>query len=285
MGSGEMSYNVSNLGRDIFEGVMPLIDSKKASIFLVGAALSNKKTNVRKNLYDHLKKENGICVYFPESLLIEAFHSEKKNLLQLENLLAQNVHCVVMCIESDGSIAELGAFVNHKLLRKKLIVILNSKFQKSRSFITLGPVKMLNKNRVIWFPYENGDYYGLSKMVLTKVKNLKRNSQLPNEVTNPMIAERFILSVLFCLGSAKQSDIISLIKNMNFVDNSSNCTMTRSVLGLLVLQGVVLLEGEKYSLTASGVERLKQYFKNNYLAAFEKLDYFRVELLNQELRG
>ena len=66
------------------------------------------------------------------------------NLLDVEDQLSQFSDNILIVLESESTFTELGAFSNKKL-RKKLIVINDSKFRHSRSFINLGPLKAIQE--------------------------------------------------------------------------------------------------------------------------------------------
>ena len=66
------------------------------------------------------------------------------NLLDVEDKLSLFSDNILIVLESESTFAELGAFAN-KTLRKKLVVINDSKFQHSRSFINMGPLKAMKE--------------------------------------------------------------------------------------------------------------------------------------------
>ena len=74
--------------------------------------------------------------------------SQSHNALQMEQQLASISDVVIIIVESEGAIAELGAFAFYKRLRRKLLLLLNTKFQKSESFINTGPVRWVDADSV-----------------------------------------------------------------------------------------------------------------------------------------
>ena len=64
-----------------------------------------------------------------------------KDLLELEKYIAAIVSVIPIVCESPGSIAELGAFVSHEQIKKKLYIIIAEHYYNSKSFIRLGPIK------------------------------------------------------------------------------------------------------------------------------------------------
>lgn len=78
----------------------------------------------------------------------EVIHKSLKsaNALELEEWLADFSDVVIILVESFGTVAELGAFSMSDSLRKKLLPILDEKYEKDLSFINTGPVKWTNKD-------------------------------------------------------------------------------------------------------------------------------------------
>lgn len=81
------------------------------------------------------------------------------NLLDFENYLAALASCIVIFVESPGSIAELGCFSVMKHVSPKLLIIFEQRFADGApSFITRGPIELLRKARdgsVQAFPYSD----------------------------------------------------------------------------------------------------------------------------------
>ncbi len=105
----------------------------------------------------HIKEENSLRGKFIQYankhlhthkfLLAEKFfetYTDKKNLLDIEDKLAHYTDCIILFLESPGSIAELGAFALKENLLKKLLVINDIRFKKQISFINLGPIDKVN---------------------------------------------------------------------------------------------------------------------------------------------
>lgn len=80
------------------------------------------------------------------------------NLGKFEERLGELADCILIFPESAGSIAELGYLSANAKLRKKLLVVCDTKHQ-GESFINRGPIKLSNDDSVftsmIYFDYEN----------------------------------------------------------------------------------------------------------------------------------
>ena len=74
------------------------------------------------------------------------------NVLDVENKISELADKIIIVLESESAFTELGVF-SHGKLRDKLIVINNSKFKDSKSFINVGPLKAIveasNKDSII----------------------------------------------------------------------------------------------------------------------------------------
>ncbi|MFW6016386.1 MAG: retron St85 family effector protein [bacterium] len=282
-----MVINYASLANIIYNKILPKLNHDKISVFLGGASVFNK-CSVRYKLNQELEQKRNINIYFPEYLFNEVFNINNSDFLSLESLLVESIHCTILCVESYGSIAELGAFTNHEVLRKHLIVILDKKFQHDKSFINLGPVRLLrkeNKGAVIYHDFEKGNYVKLAKNVYTKANALKKYGHISYNLKNPLYSESFILAAIYCLGSASFSDLVHLVKYLDIEDKEDIIIIMRSTLTFLFKQRLLFLKNNEYFLTNDGRERHKYLLRRNYQQLITILDDIRVEVLNKKLRS
>ena len=150
---------IKRLALDLHDQVFKKLRLNALNVFFVGGVARYRQT-----LRDSIKSEfnaklltwfdenrryfsKRISVYYPEELFEELIRGKGGfDLLSLENLLAQSVHVIVIVLESPGAIAELGAFTNHPQLSNRLVVVVDKKFRKARSFIALGPIRYLKRS-------------------------------------------------------------------------------------------------------------------------------------------
>ena len=66
-------------------------------------------------------------------------------MLDVENEISAFADNIVVVLEGPSSFTELGAFSHNSELRKKLIVINDSKFRDSKSFINMGPIRAIEE--------------------------------------------------------------------------------------------------------------------------------------------
>jgi len=123
--------------------------------------VDNRKKTKREKLLDYFKnnKKEPYLVFTSEDFM-EVFENDNdKNLLDLESKLANFIDCVIIILESWGSVAELGAFAINEELVKKILVINNRDYIKANSFIRKGPITKINKKSkfkpVIYANFDN----------------------------------------------------------------------------------------------------------------------------------
>ena len=137
-----------NIYEKIYKDVFCKTFSRFFFVFLCGGA---DKNNIRNRVRTYLEKER-FQVLYPEDLFMDMLNRDKNSdLLEYENLLADSADVVCIICESMGSAVELGAFVQSEKFEQKLIVCMNQKYARDKSFIMMGPVKHLEKkNKQKW---------------------------------------------------------------------------------------------------------------------------------------
>lgn len=134
--------NYQTLFKQIYEDVFCNTFNESCYVFLCGGS---GKDCIRNSLRPLLEK-SGYQVLYPEDLFTEMIFEDKKaDLLDYENLLANNADIVCIVCESPGSFTELGAFVQKDEIVGKLIACINHRYRRNRSFIMLGPVRRLRR--------------------------------------------------------------------------------------------------------------------------------------------
>jgi hypothetical protein len=279
-------------GINIFKEVTPEISrnlEQQNNIFLIGKSM-NEHDSLRLKINNSIKPYHRIKIHLPEQIFKDILLDKNYDLLNLENLLAESVDAVVMCIESPGSIAELGAFANHKFLKEKLIVYMNDKYKKDRSFINLGPVKFLKKetkSKVIWFDYDsefNNEVLNLRKYI----NQIKSFTIITQGLTNLFFSELFLLTLVYPFGEIESSILFNIIRSIEKNNNRQDFDIKKStsIAGLLLKSNNFIKENDRdisyYSLTEQGRIKLKQEFDSKFI--HKKLDNLRIQLLNLKLR-
>ncbi len=112
-------------------------------VFLCGAAKSSARDRLKDYIVRHCP---GFNVFYAETawnIIVE--HNVEANALDVEEKLGELADIVTIIVESPGTFAELGAFAMSPVLRKKLLLLLDRRFQRQNSFVATGPVKWVNR--------------------------------------------------------------------------------------------------------------------------------------------
>ncbi len=158
--------------------------------FICGKEFDKSKRENRSLLRDLIEKSdiNAKCIFAEEMY----FDDLEYNLLQFENVLANISEKIIIILESPGTFCELGAFVNVEESKSKLIVINEDNPNYDNSFITKGPLQLVNKeNSLVKFQGELIKHPEVKKLI----KNLANNSITP---LKPNLSSEIELKSLIC---------------------------------------------------------------------------------------
>jgi len=286
-----MNIIYEEISKSINDNVFSKLGKRSLTVFLVGAGQENP-SSIRDSVRKELQSKKYISwfdVYYPEELFEEFILSETQyDLLSLENLLAKNVHTVVIILESSGAIAELGAFANHKDLRDRLVVIIDKKYRKKKSFIMLGPVRYLQnetKSIVIFHNIRNPKVDKLGEQIRYAVRKISKDVSIDYSVKNPIAAQHFLLAAIYVTEPVKM-DILTSMINSIIRRTSKNIIIVKSSLKILLRSNEVIFQDGKYMLTRVGFNRLIQTlkFEPEGYSIQNLLDKLRVKVLNLTLR-
>jgi hypothetical protein len=165
---------------DMYEKIFKNLNEHKIDIFLCGGSGSDSNQYVRDSIRDILSKNLNFRILYPEDLFIELLNKNKGyDLLSLEKFLADNCDEICIICESSGALVELGAFTNNEATFNKVIAAIKTSRKKDKSFIMLGPVRLLeksDKDRVIFYE----DSQELSRNLLSYFKKKYKHSRFKN---------------------------------------------------------------------------------------------------------
>lgn len=266
-------------------------------VFLCGGASSKKTKSVRDKLRILLGEDNNIRVLYPEDLFIEMLNHDKNyDLLSLERFLADNSDIICIVCESPGSLVELGAFTNNDNTVDKVIALIEKKRKKQKSFIMLGPVKILrkiNEERVIF--YED-DLKVVSSQLLKAFRNIKRH-QLNSATTssykpiNTLIGlHHFIPLILYFFTKIESKNLSTSLKRL-FEENDFSIkdfeTMFRPTLKLLYKDKIIYKNkvgnNSEYLLTEIGHQKVIEVLEETNIKDRNKLyDSIRFSIINDK---
>ena len=213
--------NTLNIYEMIYNDVFCKTFSQSFFIFLCGGA---DKKHIR-NKIRTLLEANKLQVLYPEDLFMDMLNRDKKaDLLEYENLLADNSDMVCIICESMGSAVELGAFIQNNKLEQKLTVCINQKFARDKSFIMMGPVKHLkkiNKTSVMLYKEDKPELLGTE--LTKKFHRLQRLSQKGNKQQsfNNLSAYIALISmIVYFFMTVKRQELHKTLKDLLLKQNS-----------------------------------------------------------------
>lgn len=122
-------------------------------VFVCGKKLEDGAETIRSIIIDNLEKEKVSNDYGKESQSVLCVVSENlyvqdlaEDIFTFEKMLAEISHKIIIVAESPGTFCELGAFVMDSEFSKKTIVINEDIDEYKDSFITRGPIKLLENH-------------------------------------------------------------------------------------------------------------------------------------------
>jgi hypothetical protein len=288
-----MADALTELAVALDQQVFQRIHLTEPTIFLVGAARS-ASVSLRGRIRQELAgkpRVPGFDVYYPEELFEEMLGGGDRgaDLLQLENLLAESVHAVVIVLESEGAIAELGAFANHDKLKDRLVVVVDKKYRREKSFIMLGPVNYLRRrthSEIILHPFHQPDFGRLGKDIRAAVRRVSKTVTVDTSVRNPVTAQHYLRAAIHVLNPVSQIQLKSLIERAGARSPEESDRIVATSLAILQRQREVALAGEAYILTPAGQNRLERMllFENEGAIMASALDKARIRVLTWRLR-
>jgi len=258
--------------------------SKKASeysIFLCGGS-SLKEEKLRREIGDEIKKiisKYRYSVYYPEDMFIELILGHhRKDLLSLENLLAESSNATAILLSSPGTCTELGAFTNHKGLKDKLVILVDPKYKNVKSFINLGPVRYLQKetkSKVCYIPLDSSSKDKIAKAIVDSCRSF--DSAINQTLSNPLLSIEFFLGMIYVfdpLSKDRLTEIVITLEN----DNKGNVSLAaETILNWLVNDGLITYDSHLLSTTEKGVHDLLYLNRT-------KISQYTIEKLLTNLR-
>jgi len=264
-------------------------------VFLCGANIGKRiPSKRRQSLLSFSDRNLPNSKFFLAESIFDVLQAEgnKTNLLDIENDLSKFADFVIIVLESESAFCELGAFATHTELRKKLIVINDSKYSLSESFINLGPIQSLKEisgELVLDYKMEpNGKIYGdaiggiYSKLhkIIHKDAEYRRKRVEAYDPSKYFTKEslRFLHDLIFFTNPIS---LIELVRVSRILFSTSNQKLLEKHLALLCATKQIERKERKH--VGLYVSLLKRPFfeyglfdVGNLIAAFKNL-YFRYD--------
>lgn len=266
-------------------------------VFLCGAnknkdAISERRKALLEFSHTHLPHTQ---FFLAEKMFTTLQKEEHKvNLLDIEHEISQFADHIVLVLESPSSFAELGAF-SHDKLRDKLIVINNSAFQDTESFINVGPLKAIeeasSKENIIYYKMNDDGVFRLDSIgdVYTQLYNLLkdpikgRSTAIDLDSCNPALnfnkqSAMFIHDLIYFTGPITHKELVEVAKQI-FGDSDFKLKEHVAILGAF---GSVIrnddglyksLNRKPYYVYKFDVNKLISTFRNHLLKSFPERVY------------
>lgn len=260
------------------------------SVFLCGGAGKESslfRFSLGKAIEDTQRQDSIFSVYYPETLFSEFLYgSSKRNLLSLEEILADNVSSIVLPLQSPGTYAELGAFASNARLRPKLIVINSKKYSRVRSFINDGPIAYLDKGNVI-FDDMKPDKKSIDELKY-KIREKTKRIEKEGKKSKTLFDIRFVLCVLiYVFDPISKTDLREYVVSANAL-TSNEISLLDSAMGILGTNGYVhstpKLEYRIDPKSFNQFLRKSGYNKEEVIQFQNNIDVFRARALSYQLR-
>ncbi len=232
------------------------------SLFLCGGA-SKQDAELRATLGARLagkKSKYTYVVHYPETMFAELILGHKRrNLLELENLLAESVSAVIIPLQSPGTFTELGAFSNHPRLCDKLVVIIDPKYRFVKSFINTGPIRHLRtqtKSLILYQPISISTVDDLSKIVADASRTIAARNPIEPSLLNPLNAKDFFFILATVLEPLTRKAAIEIAEVLSPSDKCKAALVADSVLDILVNERLIFTKAGKYYVPPRSVEQM-----------------------------
>ncbi|MCJ8006512.1 retron St85 family effector protein [Lederbergia wuyishanensis] len=298
-----MAFKIDNFTEQIinqiYDEIFYNINQNYIDVFLCGGVSNSDKKSIRDQVRDEMKKYSNIRILYPEDMFIEMLNKDKNyDLLSLERFLADNSDIICIVCESAGSLVELGAFTNNDKTVNKVVAVIDEKRKRDKSFIMLGPIKILqkiNKNNVVFYNESDigkleNDLNEIFNLNQSKRKKIIDNRSSNNKALNTIIGMYyFIPLLLYFFKKIDSKNVVTIIKfllarNDHGIDDF-NATYKASLRLLYKDKFLIrhMAQGEiNYSLSEKGYKYINDLLKNVKLANKTKLyDKIRFDIIKE----
>jgi len=278
----------------IYKDIFATTANKACYVFLCGGAASD---NIRDIIRAYLEKKQ-FQVLYPEDLFIEMLNRNKKSdLLEYETLLAENSDVICVICESIGSAVELGAFTQNDDLKPKMVVAINKKYARQKSFVMMGPVQQLkNKNKDNVVTFRSSDTNELGEKLTKRFKFFRRersNQSTKFDLLRTYIG--FIPLVIYFYQIIDRKDLYRTLKNYLKLKNELPLNyneLFNATIKYILKMGTVIMEfsleknDETFFLSDKGYKEICMSINSSW--AFDRTrlhDKIRCAILNKQLNN
>ncbi len=232
------------------------------------------------------KKHARYELLYPEDIFDDLLVGQGQySLLDLEDILAESVDSIVLFPESPGSFAELGAFASNKRLANKLICVCQHKYEKRKSFINYGPIRLIKASdtgKVFNIVYDNLASDIIKDKIYKKINSaitaIKKKNPIKRNVANIMETENFVLPCIYLIELVPAWELYRLVELATGQEKRSSEIATKASISRLIESHHINRTPKGYTVTKQGINRIKRTLRATYL------DVVRMELINTQYR-
>jgi hypothetical protein len=183
-----------------------------------------------------LKKDHQL-ILAEDVTVLSIFSSHYTDLLKFETDLAQITELIVLFCESEGSMAELGAFSMVGEIAERLLVIVRDRHWIANSFIKLGPLRALENQ------------YGANSIYVLDDSDINIRGTLSANINIGVLRDRLQEPLTSRLKSIRQSTTFDRTKHGHIIKLSVGLIQEYGALTLEELGGALTLFGPECSET------------------------------------
>jgi hypothetical protein len=223
-------------------------------------------------------------VFRPEE--ITSWHSDGvfKDLVSFEKELASICSLVVIILESEGALVELGAFSQLTELSEKMLAICPSEHRTTNSFINLGILRFISAKKetsVKSYPWEIKKPASITEEVISdavaditeELSNLSKTEVLKTSQNSHLIV--MICELLKMFVALKEGELLEYLRKIGF-----SLTSTELKGKLFLLKAFRLIKTQEYSDSLFYMRTNENYHKARIALKdkSEKFDSLRIEV-------
>jgi hypothetical protein len=123
-----------------------LVNKESFLAFVCGAGANPENPGARDTFLEYARRHIADIEFFLAEDYFAVHDGRLANdLLSMENEIAEYADCLIIFMESESALTELGAFCNSRELARIILAVNDKAHEHSQSFISLGPIAMLNR--------------------------------------------------------------------------------------------------------------------------------------------
>ena len=253
------------------------------NVFLCGK-ITSSDISIRNKVYNAIKKHEKFNVVFPEWLFSSLLQKKEYNLLDLERILAGDVDVIILPLEGFGTFAELGCFVSFKEISKKIILINDKKYRNKKSFVNIGPVKLIKQNDKNNLYYYKTEFDEEDAKKIIKKLIYRPPHSYKSDLKNIFNLSRFIFYTIGIFQPVSKSDLENYLNEFkkgipkHFIEPCLEILIRKTKIQMDIDNG-----NEVYKLSEEGHHNMYEILLKK-LGISDNFAFIRAKILNAKFR-